>query len=166
MQTARAKVKAWTVKGVGACTVSWGNLENRSENTFQMLGCGSEEDWNAGGRLHNNYSYWNRGLSTYMRDGERSQRNLGGKLTVHVLQLPGIPAKKTKCIPWKSVLCIEAALIYAESGKNNKQDCQGLLTWTKHIFVGSPQRKFWADRQSRLGLHMSGLTAQQFLVNQ
>ena len=56
MQTARAKVKSWTVKGVGACAVSWGNLENRSENTFQMLGCGSEEDWNAGGRLHNNYS--------------------------------------------------------------------------------------------------------------
>ena len=22
--------------------------------SFQMLGCGSEEDWNAGGRLHNN----------------------------------------------------------------------------------------------------------------
>ena len=33
-----------------------GNLDYRSEDTFQMLGCGSEEDWNAGGRLHNNYS--------------------------------------------------------------------------------------------------------------
>ena len=46
-----------------------GKIGNRSENTFQMLGCGSEEDWNAGGRLHNNQLFVLKPGIIYLHEG-------------------------------------------------------------------------------------------------
>ena len=41
--------------------------ENWSENT--LLGCGSEEDWNAGGRLHNNQLFVLKPRIIYLHEG-------------------------------------------------------------------------------------------------